>query len=253
MSLAVAAFAWRVGTLTRGGAAAAWAVGTAVLAGTGWAGGAVLAAFFVSSNAVGRVIPAVPAPGAPLDAKGERRDPWQVLANGGPALVGALVEWNAPALGLWIVTGSLAAAAADTWATSFGALSRAGPRRLLIGPPVPRGASGGMTALGTAGALVGALIVAGTGALAGGMPALLPAGTLIGFVGMGADSLLGAVAQGQFRCPACDQASEWRVHRCGTPTARQGGVQWLDNDGVNLASTALAAGAAAVAWLAWFR
>jgi uncharacterized membrane protein len=73
----VALVAWRLGTLTRGGAVAAGMVGTAVVTGTGWSGGAVLAAFFVSSSAVGRL-----APRPALDVKGERRDAWQVGANG---------------------------------------------------------------------------------------------------------------------------------------------------------------------------
>jgi uncharacterized membrane protein len=146
------------------------------------------------------------------------------------------------------VTGSLAAAAADTWATSLGGLSRRPTRRLLFGPAVPAGTSGGMTVAGTLGALVGAALVAGVGAAAGNIPALAPVATLVGFAGMAADSVLGAVWQGRFHCPACDAASEWRVHRCGARTVRKGGVSWLDNDGVNLAATSLAALLAAVAW-----
>ena len=84
---AVALLAWGARSLTTGGAVAAWLVGIAVLVGTGWAGGAVLAAFFVSSSAIGRLAPAP----AGLDPKGERRDPWQVAANGGPAALGALL------------------------------------------------------------------------------------------------------------------------------------------------------------------
>lgn len=100
---------------------------------------------------------------------------------------------------------------------------------------------------------MGALLVAATGAAVGGAPALLPVGTLVGFVGMVADSVLGSVWQGRFRCPACDVASEWRVHRCGARTVRLGGMAWLDNDGVNLAASALGAALAGVAWRCWFR
>jgi uncharacterized protein (TIGR00297 family) len=252
---AAAAFlAWRARSLTADGAVAAAVVGTLVLAGTGWEGGAVLAAFFVSSSVVGRLVPA-PHRG---DAKGERRDRYQVLANGGPAAVASLLAALPPvgnterSLALWMVTGSLAAAAADTWATSLGALSPARTRRLLFGSPVPPGTSGGMTPAGTAGAAAGAGLVAAVGALASGWPALAPAGTLVGFAGMVADSVLGALAQGRFHCPACDTASEWRVHRCGARTIRTGGMAWLNNDGVNLAATSLAAAlAAALAALAW--
>ena len=246
---AVALLAWRAGSLTGGGAAAGWLVGTLVLVGTGWAGGAVLAAFFVSSSVLGQLAPAP----AGLDPKGERRDHRQVAANGGPAAAGALLGLWQPSLGLWIVTGSLAAAAADTWATSAGAWSRAAPRLRLLGPLVAPGTSGGMTPLGCAGALVGAVLVAASGAAAGSAPALLPMGTLVGFAGMFADSVLGSVLQGRFRCPVCGQASEWQVHRCGARTVREGGLGWLDNDGVNLVATSLAAVLAGVAWLAWQR
>jgi len=105
-----------------------------------------------------------------------------------------------------------------------------------------------MTLLGTAGGAAGALIVAGTGAIAADMPLLLPIGTLIGFLGMVADSTLGALLQGRFHCPACNAASEWRVHRCGAATTLEGGMAWLNNDGVNFVATALAGCAAVAAW-----
>jgi uncharacterized membrane protein len=206
----------------------------------------VLAAFFISSNLVSRVAPR-PAP-AGLDPKTDRRDPWQVYANGGAAALGAAVGLVDHALGIWLVTTTLAAAAADTWATSIGTRSRVLPRLPWSGRTVTAGSSGGMTLLGTAGGAAGALIVAGTGAIAADMPLLLPIGTLIGFLGMVADSTLGALLQGRFHCPACDAASEWRVHRCGAATTREGGMAWLNNDGVNFVATALAGCAALAVW-----
>ncbi|HEY8195668.1 MAG TPA: DUF92 domain-containing protein [Gemmatimonadales bacterium] len=248
MSSAAAFAAWRVRTLTPAGALAAWTVGVLVLRGTGWQGGAVLAAFFISSNLISRGA-ARPAPVGP-DPKTDRRDLWQVYANGGAAALGACVGLVDHALGIWLVTITLAAAAADTWATSIGTRSRDLPRLPWSGRTVPAGSSGGMTLLGTAGGAAGALIVAGTGAIAADMPLLLPIGTLVGFLGMVADSTLGALFQGRFHCPACDAASEWRVHRCGAATTREGGMAWLNNDGVNFVATVLA-GAAAVALWHW--
>jgi uncharacterized membrane protein len=102
--------------------------------------------------------------------------------------------------------------------------------------------------VGGGGGRAGAGGGAATGALAGGGARLALIGTLVGFAGMAADSALGAVAQGRFRCPACDRDSEWPVHRCGTRTVRTGGMEWLNNDGVNLAATTLAAAIAALAW-----
>jgi uncharacterized protein (TIGR00297 family) len=266
---AVSTTAFLARILTGPGAIAASLIGMAVLAGTGWAGGAALAAFFVSSSAVSRLTEGRQ-PGW-VDAKGNRRDSWQVVANGGTAAVGGLVGFLNPGLGLWIVTGSLAAAAADTWATSLGALSREDPWHVVRVTRVPKGSSGGVSAIGTVGGLIGAVVVALAATWVSGrfplpaprsllpmfdlplpsspLPASLSLGPIvaIGLLGMLADSLLGATVQGRFRCPTCQVASERRRHRCGTPTIGMGGWPWLDNDGVNLISTA-AAGAAGAAW-----
>jgi uncharacterized protein (TIGR00297 family) len=225
---------------------AAWTVGVLVLHGTGWAGGAVLAAFFVSSNLVSRMAGRVPR--SDLDPKSDRRDLWQVCANGVPAALAALAGPAETGLAIWVVTASLAAAAADTWATSVGARSRVLPRLLWSGQPVAAGTSGGVTLAGSGGAAAGAAIVAATGALVTGIPSLFPVATLIGFAGMLADSWLGGVLQGRFHCPRCDQPSEWRVHRCGSATVRRAGLGWLNNDGVNFLATALAAGAGLAVW-----
>jgi uncharacterized protein (TIGR00297 family) len=209
----------------------------------------VLAAFFVSSTLISRLA----APPPTLDPKGERRDASQVFANGGVAAAIAPLGLLDQSLGLWLLTSSLAAAAADTWATAIGARSPVPPRLLWSRRPVPRGTSGGVTVRGCLGGLAGALLVAGTGAAAGGQALLLPVAGLIGFVGMLADSALGAGLQGRFHCPACGLASEWPVHRCGAGTDHQGGLRWLDNDGVNFAATAAAAAAGFAAWAALCR
>jgi len=247
LAAVTAVVAWLVGSLTVGGAVAATLVGTAVLVGAGWPGAAVLAAFFVSSSAVSRIGPAVSPAG---DAKGNRRDHRQVLANGGPAALGAVITSGEPGLALWIVTASLAAAAADTWATSAGAWSRVMPRHLLTWRQVPAGTGGGVTLLGCLGAVCGALVVAGAGAVSAADHRLWLLAA-IGFGAMLVDSALGAAVQGRFRCSACGEQSEWPRHRCGATTTLEGGWRWLDNDGVNALAATLAAtgGWASWAWL----
>lgn len=235
--------------LTGGGALLAAVVGVSIVGGAGWAGGAVLAAFYVSSTLVSRLEPAGSL--ALLDPKRGPRDALQVLANGGPAAAGALLARLAGGsqdLALWIVTASLAAAAADTWGTGLGSRSSRPPRHIISGARVPAGTSGGVSPLGTAGAAAGALVTALTGAAMGGGTALLAAGVMIGVAGMLFDSVLGAALQGRFYCPACERPSEWRRHRCGAPTTPLGGLPWLTNDGVNAIATATAAAAGAAAW-----
>ena len=247
LAAAVAAAGWQARALTPGGALAATLVGAAILMGAGWAGAAALAAFFISSSAVSRFEPTNPPRAG--DPKGNQRDHWQVLANGGPAALGALLARDQSSLAIWITTSSLAAAAGDTWGTAIGAWSRTPPRHLLTWRPVPPGTNGGITPLGCLGALVGAGLVAVSASLVARQPWLAGVGAALGFGGMLLDSALGASVQGRFRCPTCAQASEWRVHRCGSATVPTGGVVWLDNDGVN----GLASGAAALAgWAAWF-
>ena len=205
----------------------------------------MLAAFFVSSNLISRVFPPRL---SPLDPKGERRDAWQVYANGGPAALAAVLPADV-GLRLWLVTASLAAAAADTWATSIGTHSR-GPTRLLGSSRlVPPGTSGGVTGAGFVGAAIGAMVVSAAGALAHGRTSLFAAGTLIGFSGMVLDSFAGGRWQGRFQCLHCGQPSERRVHRCGHITERRAGVSWLSNDGVNLLATTLALAAGWASWI----
>jgi uncharacterized protein (TIGR00297 family) len=245
VSLAVAGAAWRSGALTQGGGAAAALVGTAILWRTGWSGGLVLGIFFLSSTLVGLLAGRRP---TASDARGERRDEIQVLANGAAAAAGALAGPLGRGVGLWIVTAALAAAAADTWATSIGALSRTEPRDLVRRRRVPRGTSGGVSTIGTAAGVAGALLVAAAGAAGGGATRLLLWGTLIGTGGMLLDSLLGATVQARFECPACGAASERRRHGCGVPTRLVEGWRWLDNDGVNALTTLFAGLAGALAW-----
>ena len=191
--------------LTAAGAAAALAVGTATAWGTGWRGLLLLLAFFVS--------------GSLLTRGGGRRNARQVVANGGVAAVAALVgSWPAFA-------GAVAAAAADTWATEIGAYSRTTPRLITSQAPVPRGANGGITRLGTAGGVLGAAVIGGlTGVLGPHDLRLAGVVAVAGVAGMLIDSLLGATAQGPFE------------------------DRWLDNDAVNLAMTLAGAGIAAAAW-----
>jgi uncharacterized protein (TIGR00297 family) len=225
--VALLAFGFRA--LTGLGALAATAIGSAILIGTGLPGGAVLLTFFIGGSIVSRVSPD---PASRLGAKGSARDQWQVLANGGAA-----------------AAGSLAVAAADTWATSIGAWSRRAPRHLLSGKVVPPGTSGGITLLGTVGALAGAVMVAGVGGLVSHQGRLLAFATMVGFVGMLADSALGAGLQGRFYCAQCREDTERRVHHCGTRSVPRGGLPWLNNDGVNALATTLGGMAG---WAGWW-
>lgn len=242
----VAGLALRLRLLTAGGAVHATWIGTAaVLAGAGWFG--LLLLFFVTANLLGRWRAGERRrrTGGIIE-KGERRDAWQVLANGGAFGAAAAAGGLGGGPG-WAVTGAgaMAAAMADTWSTEVGTVSNATPRLILGGRPVPAGTSGGVTVTGSAAAVCGALLAGfASRFLDSGVPLL--AVTAGGIAGALVDSLLGATLQERRWCDHCGTATEQRVHRCGTATRVSGGVAGVTNDMVNLVSTLAGGG---IAWL----
>lgn len=214
--------------LTRRGATAALAVGLATAWGFGWRGCVLLLAFFVSSSLV---------------SKTPRRNERQVAANGGVAALAALAgSWPAFA-------GALAAATADTWATEIGTRARAAPRLITTGAPVPAGTSGGITLLGTAGGVAGALLLAAVAVWLQSLPRAF--GLVIvgaGVLGMFLDSWVGATLQGRFACPDCGLHTERRDMVCHRSVQLVRGFAWLDNDAVNLAATLGGAAVTAAGW-----
>ena len=238
VALAIAYAARRKALLTTGGAVTAVELG-ALATMAGWAYGAMLILFFVTSVALSvwrrsekqRLT-------ADTIAKQGARDSMQVGTNGVVFTACALahlftgsVGWAAAALG------ALAAATADTWSTEIGTAMRTVPRSILTMRPVAPGMSGGVTLGGTLAALGGAAFIAGV-AMMGGLPrAAVFAAVGAGFAGAMVDSVLGASLQSQRWCPRCKVATERTLHRCGELTVHQRGMQWMDNDTVNFLAT----------------
>jgi uncharacterized protein (TIGR00297 family) len=239
---------WR-GALSPSGVLGAILVGTLMYSfgGLNWA--VLLVAFFASSSALSFYRQREKVGLAEKFSKGHRRDLGQALANGGMAALLAVGAVLRPGP-LWFVAavGAMATVNADTWATELGVLSPARPRLITTGQPVETGTSGGLTALGTAAALAGALFI---GLVAGGLwlvegaplaPALRAqrlagAGAAAGLIGSLVDSLLGATVQVVYYCDRCHKETERAVHRCGQPTRTLRGWRRLDNDGVNFLSS----------------
>ena len=252
----IATLARRAQSLSRGGAVAATLLG-AVSAAAGYAWAILLIAYFVASTIVSRIGAAEKdrRTGA-IVAKGGRRDARQVLANGGVFGVAAIGMLLDPSFG-WtaLAAGSLCSSACDTWATEIGTGFGGVPRSILSGKPVPAGTSGGVTVIGSLGALAGSLFVAAVALAVGWTRLTALSAALGGIVGGTVDSLLGATLQVRRRCDACDSATERIQHDCGAITRVAGGVPGLDNDMVNLFSVivggafATAVFAAARAWM----
>jgi uncharacterized protein (TIGR00297 family) len=168
------------------------------------------------------------------------RDARQVLSNGlafamaaGAVVAGA----GAPEYFLILSTGALAASASDTWATEIGTLVGHRPRSILSGRPLPIGASGGVTLPGSLASVAGAAFIALLGLIVGLPGRYFPWIAVGGVFGAFVDSLAGAAVQRRLWCDACDEATEMKVHSCGTTTRRVGGLPFIENDGVNLLAT----------------
>lgn len=230
---AVALLAYRARALTAAGAISAFAVGAVVFGSGGWAAALVLFAFFLPSTILSRI--GAPRKRAIAHDNDARRSAWQVLANGGVAALCAFAAARAGAPFAAAFAGAFAAASADTWGTEVGMLSRRSPVSILTLRPMRAGVSGGVTPVGLAASVGGALCVAIVSALAG----VAPFGAVVfgGIAGAILDSALGASLQALRWCAVCECECETRRHRCGNATTLARGASFLENDGVNFAAT----------------
>lgn len=192
-----------------------------------------------------------------------KRDIFQVFANGGVAMI-ATMCWHFlsstwPDLEIFwymIFLGAIAAATADTWGTEIGAFSSHDPISILNFKKVPQGTSGGLTIIGTSGALVGAFLIGVTGkySLLYFADIYMPWTaviliSIVGLIGALADSFLGASVQAQYQCPSCKKITEKTSH-CGNENIPLvGGYRKINNDFVNFSNTLVGGLFGALAYL----
>lgn len=172
---------------------------------------------------------------------GGARGVGQVLCNGLVGTLALVVYAHVPTPALLVgYYAAITELFADTVASDLGTLSRGDPIDICRLCRVPRGQSGGVSALGTLlsllGALLGFLLIAFSEV--GLLGAAVGAGAA--FLGMLFDSVLGSLVQGKFVCPVCGAATEKRRH-CGTEATPVGGCALIGNSTVNLLSNLFAA------------
>ncbi len=215
----IAALAFFARTIDRPGALSAVVIGTAITAGLGLPALALMVVFFVIGSAATRLGYAQKAARGIAQERGGARGWRHAWANGGvPAFLALMAGTSAPPLRDLLVlayAAAVATAAADTCSSEVG--KAFGRRTFLVTTlrPVPPGTEGAVSLEGTLGGLLGAVIVAATGALlglSGWTAAALVA--LAGLLGSLAESVLGTVAE------------------------RRG---WLDNNLLNALNTAIGA------------
>ena len=240
LSLVIVALAlWR-GWLSRSGATAAVVVGVLTMGVGGWLWGVLLGVFFVSSSVLSKFKERekVVVSAEKFD-KGNTRDAWQVLANGGIGSLIALLSLITPSP-LWFAAflGVMATVTADTWATELGTLSRTPPRLITTGRIVEAGRSGAISPFGTLATALGALLIGAVAAIWQGAPALLLIAGVGGLIGSLTDSLLGATVQRIFWDESIGSETEKRVVEERELEVLRG-WSWMTNDVVNvLASVA---------------
>lgn len=160
----------------------------------------------------------------------------QVLANGAMGAVCAVLFIITKSQVFAVIyVASIAEALSDTAASGIGVLSKTtfDPFKFKR---CEKGISGGMSLVGTAAAILGALVISAL-ALALGVLNLTEALTamLCATMGMIFDSALGSLIQAKYKCPVCQKITESKTH-CQTKTQRFSGLSFVNNDFVNIAS-----------------
>jgi uncharacterized protein (TIGR00297 family) len=252
---AMGVVAWQAKSLNSSGVWAAVFTGGLIFGLGGFAWALLLVVFFISSSLLSRMFKERKSSLGEKFEKGSKRDWGQVFANGGFGTILVITHTVLPGQSWpWIAyAGAMATVTADTWATEIGVLSRAAPRLISTGRVVERGASGGVTNLGTMATIAGGLLI---GLLAGAISSdgsLLTNTALVGLAGLAGsllDSALGATVQAIYYCPHDNKETEQHpLHRCGRLTTLSRGWHWLNNDLVNFISSVFGGGVAVGIWL----
>ena len=236
----VIAFALSKGALTRGGIVAAVIVDILISVPLGNFGFIIMFSFFVIAIITDKIKRRVKK-SSDEGLKGERRDYMQVLANSLAAAACAFAYFLTPSR-LFILgfVAAFAEALADTASSAFGVFAKNtfDPFRFKR---CEGGLSGGMSLIGTFAGFVGAFLI-GTVAYAFGVlnGKMLLIVVFSGFIGSVFDSLLGSLLQVKYKCTVCGKITEKREHH-GEKTVRVSGFELVDNDIVNLSSSAFAA------------
>jgi uncharacterized protein (TIGR00297 family) len=238
IALVIAVLSYRVKFLTKSGTVATFLLAGLIfgLGGIKWS--VPILTFFILSSILSKLRKKKNEEVELFFEKSGVRDHLQVIANGG--LGGVLVIINAfypNELFYLIYLSSLSAVCADTWATEIGTWKRTATYNILNMKPVEQGLSGGISAVGTIGATMGAFAISLSGIFWNRLPVVSYLILIIfaGIMGSFFDSFLGATLQSQNRCNVCSKITERGIH-CGKEADYHRGLKWMNNDTVNFLS-----------------
>lgn len=235
LSIMSALFKW----LTVAGSLTAFILGVIINKAFGWQGLIILGLFFITSTLLTKWKKDKKQDQDALhieDKKG--RSAWQVLANGGAALLAAIGHLTLSD-SLWhiVFAATFATATADTWASEIGVLSKRRPFHIKEWKKVEPGLSGAVSGLGTIAAATGALLIGFSFYfLYDTSITILMCIAISGFLGNVADTFFGAWFEQKYVCSICKRETESRAH-CGAKTVKVFGYAFFTNNLVNFSST----------------
>ncbi len=212
----------------------------------GWNWFLIILLFYITANIATRFkYDAKKAIGV-AEEKGGARSWKSVLANGVAGLTALMIE---KIIGgqIWALgyLGAIAAALGDTLASEIGVLNPT-PPRLIVRPwtKVKPGTSGAVSPLGYLMIIISGLTIGITGVTLNVVPEIhanqylliIFIITIASLVGSTIDSILGASIQARYRCVICGIETDRKIH-CGKKAVRIGGVEFIDNNVVNVIGT----------------
>lgn len=249
LAVIIAIISLRLKALTISGMAGAVIIGSIVFGLGGWLFALPLLFFFITSNILSKLKTDTKLNSLYAIVKAGPRDIYQVLANGGVAMICTFIQLATDRQELYFLyLASIAVATSDTWATEVGTLLSGGPISIITFKRVNPGQSGGISLPGTIAALFGSFATAFI------VYPLIPefhslgfwlGASFAGFIGSMIDSILGATVQAGYRCQVCDTNIEVNLH-CDKEAVLIKGFKNINNDMVNFLSNLIA-----ISLLAW--
>lgn len=238
IELFILIIAYYLKAITFSGVISATVLGILLFVFGGWISFVALVIFFVLGSAVSKVGKSTKADAEKLHEHLGARSVVQVVANGLPSLIFAIIYYFSGIESCLLATlMCFAATTADTFSSEIGMLSKKTPRSILTLKPVQRGISGGFTLLGLSGGLFGALMISTLTIPQFGIIGMAVSATA-GLLSSIFDSVLGAALQAKYHIQE-DTGNILLTERKtvnGKGLKLEHGFRWVNNDVVNFAS-----------------
>ncbi len=239
ITLFILVIAYYLQAISFSGLQAATLLGVSLFIFGGWISFYTLILFFILGSLVSHIGKAKKSSATILHERRGARSIAQVLANGLPALIFAILYYFTDTDAcLLAVLACFASTTADTFSSEIGMLSDKDPISILTLKPIQRGMSGGVTLLGFLGAILGACIISFIALPKFGILGML-AIILTGLANSLLDSILGATFQAKYQIPTNNNFAKQLTERRdydGTPLKLVKGLKWVNNDVVNFIS-----------------